>query len=92
MLGATMARIAPARPATRPATTLFPMAVPDQAQLFQRGEAGTQEVTKTLEILFSPAAISAEPPLYCSGFCSKLRAPHRGTSLSSCVCVRLIKA
>jgi hypothetical protein len=27
------------------------------------------------------------PPLWCSGFCSKLRAPHRGTSLGSCVCV-----
>jgi len=24
-------------------------------------------------------------PLYCSGFCSKLRAPHRDTSLGSCV-------
>ena len=25
-------------------------------------------------------------PLTCCGFCSKLRAPHRGTSLGSCVC------
>ena len=25
-------------------------------------------------------------PLCCSGYCSKLRAPHRGTSLDSCVC------
>jgi hypothetical protein len=24
---------------------------------------------------------------YLRGFCSKLRAPHRGTSLGSCVCV-----
>jgi hypothetical protein len=25
-------------------------------------------------------------PLWCSGFCSKLRAPNRGTSLGSCAC------
>jgi hypothetical protein len=59
---------------------IFPMAVRDQAQLFQR-----EGWHRHAEFLFSPAAISAESPLYCSGFCSKLRAPHRGTSLSSCV-------
>jgi hypothetical protein len=32
-----MARIAPARPATRPATTFILVDFPDQAQLFQRG-------------------------------------------------------
>jgi hypothetical protein len=26
------------------------------------------------------------PPLWCSGFCSKLRAPQRGTFLGPCVC------
>jgi hypothetical protein len=36
---------------------------------------------------FSSAANSDEPPgiMYYSGFFSELRAPHRGTSLSSCV-------
>jgi hypothetical protein len=47
-----------------------------------RGEATTsQSVTRTLNFTFSLEAKSAEPPLKCSGFCSKLRAPHRGTFL-----------
>jgi hypothetical protein len=52
MLGA-MAHIALARPATRPTTTFFPLAVPDQAQLFQRGglaDTITQAVSQKHDI------------------------------------------
>ena len=34
----------------------------------------------------APPAHNDQPPLYCSGFCSKLRAPHWGTFLGPFVC------
>jgi hypothetical protein len=80
-------RIAPARPATRPTSKLFPMAVPDQAQLFQRGgrHAGTQR-RRSQNPTFSLGKFLLTPPWGGGGFCSKLRAPHQGTSLGPFAC------
>jgi hypothetical protein len=58
-----------------------PIAVPDRLRCSRGG-------------CFSPVAVSAESPLWCASstkstksiFCSKLRAPRRGTSLGPFVC------
>jgi hypothetical protein len=51
----------------------------------ERGRTSTTTQQKHT-YLFSPAAIYTVSSLEIRGFCTKLRAPHRGTSLNSCVC------
>jgi hypothetical protein len=54
---------------------------------FSRGGASVTSHQPAIshKFRFSPAAVSAESPVG-GDFCSKLRAPHRGTSLGSFVC------
>jgi hypothetical protein len=63
-----------------------PIAIPVRLSC-SRGEAGShQSPVRSHNFRFSPAAIFAEPPPVVCVFCSKLRAPHRGMSLSMFVC------
>jgi hypothetical protein len=62
---------------------IFPMAIQDHTQLFQRG-ARSESVTRTEYFTFTLGVRSNS--LKCSNFCSKLRASHRGTSLGPFVC------
>jgi hypothetical protein len=45
-----------------------------------------KQVGRSTFFILSLSVISSESPLQCSSFYSKLRAPHRGTFLGSCVC------
>jgi hypothetical protein len=85
MLG-VIARIAPERPATRPATkksadcSILDSAVPEG-----RLAVISHQSCRSQNFSFSLEANSAELPLG-GDFYSKLRAPHRGTSLGPFVC------
>jgi hypothetical protein len=92
MLG-VMARIAPERPATRPTTT-FGRDFCFLRVFYRFSKSGPGELLcvshhhqapEARIIFLAQQQIMLNPSLWCSGFCSQLRAPHRGTSLSSCV-------
>jgi hypothetical protein len=92
-----MAWIAAARPATPlngptakflRSRSVFMINVAKSAREIGEGGGGhaprTQAVRRT-NFLFNTRTNNSESPV-CSGFYSKLRAQHRGTSLGSCVC------
>jgi len=55
-------------------------------ETWDRASTTTTTGFHNLNLKFGVGEISSESPLYCSVFCSKFRAPHRGTSLGPLVC------